>query len=215
MMQTKDYYYAAIAGFFTGIFAIPTLWNIDIGVPRSALFVLPVVIAPLWALGVWIGGILARFAAFMAQFARFVAVGFLNTAIDFGILNVLNMLTGVSSGFWVAVLNVPGFLIAVVNSYLWNKLWVFQDRHEGESLFHDFPKFFAVIVSGLIINGGIVYGMTTLVGPMFDLSPERWLNISKVLATAISLVWNFAGLKFLVFHPEDIARPRGAAGASQ
>jgi len=52
---------------------------------------------------------------------------------------------------------------------------------------------------GLAINSGIVYAITTFVPPTFVDSQKLWANLAKVLATGISLVWNFTGYRLIVF----------------
>ena len=138
----------------------------------------------------------------MAQFGKFAAVGFLNTAIDFGVLNLLSLTTGITSGYIIGGVNIPGFLAAATNSYFWNKFWVFKKSGEG-GVWHDFPRFLAVTVTGVLINGGAVVLLTTFVSPPFGMDGVRWLNISKVFATVITLVWNFFGYKFFVFGTKN------------
>ncbi len=203
MITGRDYAIGALVGFFVGVFAIPTLVNL--GVKSAGLLIaLPPLAALLITFGVWLGKYLSRFFSFFSQFAKFVAVGLLNTAIDFGVLNVLSMLTGITEGFKIGGVNMPGFAVAVFNAYLWNQLWVFQARNEGEGLFHDFPKFLAVTVIGLLINSGIVVVITTYVAPTFGADKEQWLNLAKAGATGISLFWNFIGYKLIVFRKSAI-----------
>ncbi len=45
--------------------------------------------------------------------------------------------------------------------------------------------------------------VSTYIHPLFGFSAARWLNIAKVLATVISLVWNFLGFKFFVFKSKE------------
>jgi len=202
MLSKTDYTIAAFIGFLSGIFILPVLFNLGFR-DRLIFFILPLAIPPLFALGMWFSGLLSHRLPFMAQFGKFAAVGFLNTAIDFGVLNLLSAAIGVTAGFIIGGVNVPGFGIAVFNSYFWNKLWVFSDR-EKENIFHDFPKFLAVTFIGLIINSVIVILLTTYLVPFAALSGRIWryvwLNISKAAATVISLVWNFTGYKFFVFR---------------
>ncbi|PJE72880.1 MAG: hypothetical protein COV00_02830 [Candidatus Tagabacteria bacterium CG10_big_fil_rev_8_21_14_0_10_40_13] len=198
--KNKDYKIAIIAGIVTVLFAWPSLKNIQVGglYLRLSLFV---VVPVLWVFGLWLGKTLSRWLAFLEQFAKFVVVGFLNTAIDFGVLNLLSILTGLTSGFLIGGVNVPGFTLAAVNSYFWNKFWVFSHKRlPGEKVqYNDFFTFALVVIIGIFINGGIVILLTTYVNPLFDLNPERWLNVAKASATVLSLIWNFAGFKFLVF----------------
>ena len=196
-----DYIIGGLVGFLAGICVIPTAYNL--GAHSAAkLLALPWIVALVFAAGMWIAGVLARRMSFFTQFSKFVAVGFLNTAIDFGMLNLLSRILGISAGFILGGVNIPGFVVAVSNSYFWNKLWVFQERRQGESLFQDFPKFFAVTAIGLLINSAIVIAVTTYVPPVFGVSKALWLNLGKVGATVVTLIWNFAGYKFFVFRSE-------------
>ena len=196
MIRNLDYYLAALAGFFFGIFAIPTVINIGIR-NRPLLIALPLAGVVLFLLGIWLAGLLARWISVLAQLGKFAAVGFLNTAIEFGILNLLSLATGITAGLVVGGINVPGFAVAVVNSFFWNKFWVF--RGGGKHTWQDFPKFFAVTLIGLFINSGMIILITSN-GGVTSLTGGILLNTAKVFATVVSLSWNFLGYKFLVFR---------------
>jgi putative flippase GtrA len=79
-----------------------------------------------------------------------------------------------------------------------NKRWTFEDN-TAEKTGVKFSQFLAVSIIGIIINGGIVYLITSFTQPLFGLSPQLWANVAKLFATAVSLVWNFIGYKFFVF----------------
>ncbi|MBU1563790.1 GtrA family protein [Patescibacteria group bacterium] len=134
---------------------------------------------------------------FIKQFSKFVVIGFINTALDFAILNLLMWWTGIYSGSWIILLNIVSFSIAVFNSYFWNKYWTFKDKDKIEA--KEFSQFVIVTLIGLAINSSIIFEVTTLISPMFGLSPELWANLAKAAATGFSLIWNFAGYKFFVF----------------
>ncbi len=198
-MQKTDYYVGALAGFLTGVFLIPIAVNLEFlkGQP-VILFALPLLTLVLFIIGVGIGNFLGKKFNIFRQLSRFAAVGLLNTTIDFGILNILSLLSGVASGFILGGINIPGFLVAVSNSYVWNKLWVFKDR-DRESFFHDLPRFLVVTVLGMIINSAIIILATTYIPSHYGLPKAAWLNLAKVAATAITLFWNFLGYKLIVF----------------
>ncbi len=202
----KDYSIAFWAGVLTGLFAVPILLNVGVREPLAFLMVIGGV-PFLWVAGVWFGGFLSRWLPFMAQFGKYAAVGFLNASIDFGILNAISMATGVTAGFVVGGVNIPGFSVAVFNSYLWNRLWTFR-QPEGEGLFDDVPKFLLVTGIGLAINSGVVVLLTTYVTPFFGITSVAWLNVAKVIASATSLLWNFLGYKFVVFKDEQRIVPK-------
>lgn len=197
MIAKRDYYLAAAIGFFGGIFAAPTL--INVGIKNVFLLgALPLIIPPILILGIWLGKLLSGYLSFISQFSKYAAVGFLGAAIDFGMLNVLSIALGVTAGLTIGWINVPGFLLAVINAYVWNKLWVFESGVEG-GLFKDFPKFLGVTVSGLLINSGIIVLATTYIPPVWGAADAVWLNLAKIAATIVVIIWNFSGYKFLVF----------------
>jgi len=198
MITRTDYLISVLVGFLAGVFSIPTLVNLGLR-DQGVLIVLPLAAPAILVIGMWVGNFLSRWVRVLAQFAKFSAVGFLNTTIDFGVLNILSAITGVTSGFILGGVNIPGFILAVTNGYFWNKFWVFQNRNK-EGVLRDFPKFFAVSVIAAVLNSGIVVVLTTYVPVQFGIESSVWLNISKVVASLAALLWNFAGYKFFVFR---------------
>ena len=199
MITKTDYLIGGLVGFLSGIAAIPTVYNVGSSHSAVLLLALPWIGAAVFVAGIWAAALLSRSMPFFVQFSKFIAVGFLNTAIDFGILNLLSRVFGVSAGLILGGVNIPGFVVAVSNSYFWNKFWVFGNKNGGK-LFDDLPKFLAVTVIGIFINSGIIILVTSFVQPMFGLSAALWLNLAKVGATVITLIWNFSGYKLFVFR---------------
>ena len=198
MITKNDYLIGALVGFLSGIAAIPTAFNV--GVHSAAkLLALPWIGAVAFVIGIWIAALLSRSMPFFVQFSKFIAVGFLNTAIDFGVLNLLSRVSGVSAGLILGGVNIPGFVVAVSNSYFWNKFWVFENKNGGK-LFDDLPKFLAVTLIGIFINSGIIILVTTYIPSMFGLNKALWLNLAKAGATVLTLIWNFSGYKLFVFR---------------
>lgn len=135
---------------------------------------------------------------FIKQFVKFFVVGIINTAIDFIVLNFEMLLTGITSGPYMFVLNSISFSVATTNSFFMNKRWTFEDKEEKQSGVK-FSQFLIVSIIGITINGGIVYAVTTFTNPLFGMNPQLWANVAKLFATVVSLVWNFLGYKFVVF----------------
>ncbi|OGF63274.1 hypothetical protein A2926_03620 [Candidatus Giovannonibacteria bacterium RIFCSPLOWO2_01_FULL_44_40] len=213
MITKKDYWIGAVAGFLTGVLALVMVFYLEISFPyKKAFFLIGVPV--LFAFGVWLGGFLGRYFRVFTQFGKYVTAGFLSTLIDFTTLNVVSALTGVTAGIVIGWVNIPGFVIAVFNGYLWNKLWVFSPRlsvfprgasdrnlvSDKTGVFSDFPKFLAVTVGGLILNSVTIIIITTYISIPLGLTPQRWLNVAKVLASILVIIWNFAGFKFFVFR---------------
>lgn len=205
MITKFDYALAGLIGFFAGMFLIPVLLRVQIRDP-AVLLATPWVIAAVVLFGVWIGEQLARIKPIFSQLAKFATVGILNTSIDFGILNLLSIATGITKGFVIGGVNVPGVALAITNAYFWNKFWVFSAK-DNKGALHDFPKFILVSGSGILLNSGIVIFITSYTGPGFGLEEGIALNVAKVIATPLSMTWNFLGYKFVVFRSTKTPSP--------
>lgn len=190
----------SVIGFFFAIFSIPIISNLKISfLPANfttavILVVIFLVFAPL---ALWVASLVAKIIPIILQVAKFAAVGAFNTFLDWGILNLLIALTGAASGVLYSVFKGISFLAANSGSYFWNKYWTFKSSSQANA--GEFTKFFAVSIVGLIINVGIASAVVGWVKPLGGFTPERWANVGALLATLVSLVWNFVGYKFLVF----------------
>ena len=132
------------------------------------------------------------------QFLKFSAVGLMNSAIDFAVLNLLSYITGIYGGPGIAALNAVAFSVAVANSYFWNKSWTFRSGASGKP--DAFSKFFILNACGAGLNSGIVYAITTFIAPVGGLHPQIWLNVAKIAALPVSTLWNFLGAKHFIFR---------------
>ncbi len=145
----------------------------------------------------------------LVQAGKFSAVGIINTIIDFGILNVLNV------GFGVPRIpaNIVSTTIAMTFSFLINKRLVFNSS--GKNYLKQAVSFLLVTAFGLyVLQNGIIYIFTEAwTGPLNlahsiirnlgfgDLFSQEFIftNGSKAAATVVSLVWNFLWYKKVVF----------------
>lgn len=134
----------------------------------------------------------------VGQFRRYVAVGFMNSAIDFAVLNLLSWATGITKGDGLIPINMISFCAAIINSFYFNKRWSFDDQSQGQNA-EKFTIFLIVSLIGAIANTAIVRYISTNVDPRFGLSPQLWLNAAKVIATLFTFAWNFSGYKTMVF----------------
>ncbi len=199
----------------------------------------------------------------LVQLARFVGIGVLNTALDFIIFNFLSKQFSVDRGVALVLVNAVGFTAAVIQSYVWNRSWIFSTSALAGSLFNQVgklilvgglgavamvavlvgakyqfgPSFYLVILTlflilqlllwkgfglsratgvlsmpgqftvfllvsviGYALNSGMVYaGVAILPGLGLSLNPDLLKNTAKIIATLVSLVWNFLGYKLFVF----------------
>lgn len=140
-----------------------------------------------------------------AQFGKFVLVGIMNTLVDLIVLNVEMAVTGIAIGGGYSIQKAISFLFAVTFSYFINKSWTFQDRSEGGEG-KKMSQFFAVSVVGMIINVSIATIIVTYLQIPINnilhlpfLTPKLWGTIGALGGTAVGLLWNFIGYKFIVF----------------
>jgi len=167
-----------------------SIWVLYVAIPILALIVN------------FLGQLIGRKISVVAQFCRYATVGVANTLVDFGILNLLMWSTDIYRGKTLILLNSISFLIAVIHSYIWNKLWAFKGTQKS-GIFTQFTQFLVITLIGLLFNSGIVYIISSQMNPLFGLSIKVWTNIAKIIATAVSLIWNFIGYKFIVFKKKD------------
>ena len=113
----------------------------------------------------------------------FCIVGGINTFVDVAVFSLL--FYGASLPLLVA--NAFGFCAAVLNSYLLNKKWTYQDAspHSAKRV----SAFVLVALSGLAISTLTVWVMAAWVAPL----------IAKLAACVTSLVWNFVLTRYVVF----------------
>ena len=119
------------------------------------------------------------------QFFKFCVVGTIGAIIDIGGLYILVEFFGLHYLLGAAI----SFTLAVINNYLLNKYWTFQNKSKNHT--KQFICFLLVSIGGLLINLGIMY---LLVEILFV-----WYLLAKAVASIIVLFWNFLMNKYITF----------------
>ncbi len=116
------------------------------------------------------------------RFIKFALVGTSGTVVDFGLLNLCILVFG----FSLVAANTCSFSAAVLNNFIWNRLWTFPESRERPFL-PQLIQFALVNVAGWAINTGILWTLSTYVLTM----PVWGYNLSKAVAIVVVLFWNF------------------------
>lgn len=141
----------------------------------------------------------SRITPVVYQFAKFILVGSLNFLIDMGILNFLIFYTGISAGPAQSAFKGFSFLVAVLNSFVWNKFWTFG-HSKTHTISKEFFQFLVISIVGFFINIGVDYFFVNMLNPTFAMPVKSWAQFSAMIASIVALFWNFIGYKFIVFE---------------
>lgn len=124
----------------------------------------------------------------LIKLIRFSIVGVGNTLVNWSIFFLLN-----AFGVYYIISNIIAYIIATINSYIWNSLWVFK---YGQGLnINTSVKFFILNLVGLTVNTTIMYILVDI------------LNFNKfialVIASVLVVMMNYTINKLWVFKEEN------------
>jgi putative flippase GtrA len=196
---TRDIVLALIVGFLTGALAIPVVINLSLGTMiRVPLLFLPVIFATLFGVAVLAASLVANRVPSLFEFSKFAVVGVLNSGVDFGILNLLMLITGISSGGGFLGFKSISVTLGVLNSYLWNKYWTFNTSNSADAR-REFVAFMVVTLIAVALNVAGADVIVNVIGAPHGFSTKLWANIGAVSGAGLTLFTNFFGYKFFVF----------------
>ena len=123
---------------------------------------------------------------------KFVVIGVANTVLDFAIMNTL-VLFGVNA----IVANTISTGIAMTFSFVMNKKWTFDSK--SNNYVREIVLFFVFTLFGLwVIQNGIIW-LLVHHAPHFGLGDGLFLNVAKLIASPVSLTWNYLTYDRFVF----------------
>jgi putative flippase GtrA len=126
-------------------------------------------------------------SAWLAQVAKYSVVGVGNTALDAVLYLLLTRWLGLG-GVKVLAKGLS-YAVGTLNSFHWNRSWTFRSRVSAAATF---LPFVLVSLTALALNALVMYLALALLG-------QQEL-LALALATGVTLLWNFAAGKFLVFR---------------
>lgn len=198
-LNKNDLKISLFIGMAAGVLLLPILPNLGLELSWIKRLSATAGLAVFTPFGYFVAYLLSKWFPVMIQFVKFGITGGLNALIYLGAMNLLISATGIAVGFYYSLFVSIAFMVAVTNSYFWNKYWVFG-MAKGESRPGEFIGFILVNLVGFAINVGSASIVVNKIGAPAGFSPELWANIGAVSAVFISLFWNFLGTKFFVFR---------------
>jgi putative flippase GtrA len=128
-------------------------------------------------------GVYSRFKSLI----RFAIVGIINTGVDFSVFAILHSLFGIDK----LVCQIAGYSMGIINSFILNKLWTFENTNSKFGTVNQIVRFICINIISLSVS---------LIG-LQVLNAHYGLNIyiSKILVTVIAQAVNYFGYKLLVF----------------
>ncbi|ADQ07966.1 GtrA family protein [Caldicellulosiruptor hydrothermalis 108] len=121
------------------------------------------------------------------ELIKFSIVGAINTAIDFAVFFVCYSILHLDSSFS----QIFGYTAGMINSFLMNKRWTFEDRTKGKKVLIKAFKFGFTNVISLILSIGVI--------KLSKLYLSSSILIAKILATLCAQGVNYILYKFWVF----------------
>lgn len=122
------------------------------------------------------------------RLSRFFLVGIVGCFIDFLFTWILKEIASVNP----YIANSIGFILAVVNNFVLNRILTFKDS--GSSVSKQMSLFFLISLLGLAINLFFLYFFISLLGWAF--------YFSKLSAVGIGFFWNYFLNSFFTFKSE-------------
>jgi putative flippase GtrA len=150
-------------------------------------------------------GLYRRWRHLVHELAKFGIVGAFNTALDFGLFNLLYVALG-----WPAVgANSASVAVAATSSFFMNRHWTFRHRART-GLGREYGLFFMLNGVGLLIATACIVVVEQGLGQTGPL----WLNVAKVAGLILGMVFRFTTYKRWVFMSPERAAARSLAEGS-
>ena len=123
------------------------------------------------------------------QFFRYLFVGGFAFIVDFSLLYIFSDICGI----YYLISAIISFIISLIVNYLISTYWVFN-KNQMKNRLMEFGVFSLIGVVGLIFTEIILYTCTDIIG--------LYYLISKIIATAIVMFWNFLARRYLFYGRE-------------
>ena len=122
----------------------------------------------------------------LVKFLKFGVVGFTGVVVDFGLTYLFRNIFKVNQ----YLSNAIGFMVAASSNYILNRVWTFKSSNPKVMV--EYGEFLLISLIGLGINSLILWILV---------SKFKWhFYFSKLIAIAITTVWNFIANLLFTFN---------------
>jgi len=143
------------------------------------------------------------------RFIRFLTVGAIGAAVDFGIMNLFSKLFNMP----LTVAGTISFVCAILSNFLWNRYWTYPDSR-SRPIARQLTMFFIVNVAGLVIRLPILHFLEPPMRGLFErlalnipLTPDLLgKNFTLMVAVCVVMLWNFFVNRYWTYNDVDKAK---------
>ena len=146
------------------------------------------------------------------RFLKFLFVGITGAVVDFGIMNLMRIVVGLSLVWSQAI----SFSVAVINNFLWNRYWTYPDSR-SKAPYRQLIQFFLINLVGILVRTPLVTWFDKLILNFLDKSSyslplENYIisqNLALTGAIGIILLWNFFANRYWTYSdvPKEAPNP--------
>lgn len=138
----------------------------------------------------------------LERFVKFMVVGAIGAAVDFGAYNLLIEFAGLPP----EVAGTISFVLAICSNFTWNRYWTYPDSR-SKPIARQFIQFFIVNALGILIRVPIIAvtraSFAVLLESIFSVNVAAaetlGNNLALALAVAIVMFWNFFVNRFWTY----------------
>jgi putative flippase GtrA len=138
----------------------------------------------------------ARFHNMVAEVTKFGAVGLVNTALDYAVLNLFLSIGPLKA-------KIVSTIVATTSSYIMNRLWTWRNT-ERTSLRREYILFFGLNLAGLLIQLAPFYVAKYFMGfsESGGMQDRVAFNVANAVGIAIAMVFRFWAYRAFVFKTQ-------------
>lgn len=139
------------------------------------------------------------------RFLKFIVVGIVGAVVDFGTMNLLTKLGGLT----LTAAGIISFVCAIISNFLWNRYWTYPDSR-SRPLTRQLAMFFIVNIAGIAIRLPILHFCEPPILRIFErLSLDIFTpgfmakNLTLAIAVGVVMLWNFFVNRYWTYNDID------------